>query len=1572
MEKVPTDSLSARVHPDKMSWTSTVTEEGRLLLQINHDRRYDASASGRQRGTMQQQTYQTSNQRKRSSLIPNNVTSVWSAVCATELGILPQSALKHVNFINYVDFLGTANKNAEKSADSETSDREDVVCESANIFNDSWPFIDPSLIPQTTSRKPVRRRLKRRKWTPRRYRKLKNNANHEIDDASEDLSIKRASSLESDQEDFDLSTQESSPTARLSGNNFSLMQLRTRSSARNENRARLSKSYVPVGKNEVRRTTSRTSSKKIAQIDYSRSGYSKFCSSSRQKREQPQNRAELPEYPDYFMNILPVDNDSDTSEEARKSDYETPRNDAQNRISSAKFAKSNSLPSNTSVENGIVLRGRKKMALKQQKYHLRSNGVYSKISNKRRGRRKKRRGHKLKQKKKYRNATENSSCEESLSESESNLKDSADDVNSSTKIQKRCRCNTRRRRTRSIVCTCKKNLKEAANVIMQEIRAHIHDAKGLTEDVESVQDTISEVTAENKAIQLSKNDHPEELSTSFTIHQNGRKRRKRLNGSSIDYTFDDSSKTAYQSVFHECVDTPTATSSLKINVEEEMWQSDDCDSCDSEINHFWRRSSLIEGCDQEFDSSLLLGRKSDDSASEKSCNDVHETMSGACYKYRETPDIFLMMSENNSTCLDDDMEISNFVKHDETKNVVTYTNKNKTMNGSSSVDPSITKNEKNEKVEKDQKDQKDQKPKVKDQNFEVRKSRKSVKADSESSSMQKRSESKGNDSEIDYDKKEYLTRGKTKALGTKPDKNHIGKLVWGSCSGWWPALIIDASHAGMLASPGKLWVYWLGDAQISSLTERTQIEPFSKRLEQRLSQPPRNNQVSRAIDTTIQMLRQRFETPLTKPYYEWIRRNVNDLEKLDELTFYPYPTKVQQRLDELKEINSTAREKYASKQRKNSHSPLPAKKQVSEKYKEPKSTSWKQIEEERLPLRNQHPGVITWAKIAGHNWWPAMIIDYRDCCLKEPSFGCQWIMWYGDYKVSEIRHLEFLKFHKGLEKLHNYIKNTTKQSYVTGVLQASKDYCSRLGCNTDNWTLDNVFEYFSNTNNIHVPNNELQVSDSNKIYDKYSDEINKRMNEFKAKPDINNDRRNDIKESDALRRVISGEVSVNKLCLKCLEFTKNKMEDHPFFVGSLCKECSDEFKPCMFVFGNDDKCFYCTVCAGSGTLILCDREDCPRVYCTACMKYLVCPKEYDTMLTEDPWDCFLCRDESRQPVDPVLRPRPDWKNKITGMFRTSHVISNEINIAHYQKKKPIRVLSLFDGLGTGLLVLLKLGIDVEVYYVSEIDRDALMVSSAHFGDRITYLGDVRGIDKETIDEIAPIDLLIGGSPCNDLSIVNPARLGLHDRNGTGILFFDYTRIKDLLITANKGRHLFWMFENVASMPTKYRLEMNKCLGQEPYVIDSADFSPQHRLRLYWHNIPFNPYMVLFHKRQDVQDVLTKHCDRHALVKKIRTVTTRSNSLRCGKAELKPIIMKGESDTLWTTELEEIFGFPRHYTDVKNLSATDRQKLIGRSWSVQTIMAILQPLCSYFKCNENETKLCTAQGNIFSSHNNKHF
>jgi len=79
----------------------------------------------------------------------------------------------------------------------------------------------------------------------------------------------------------------------------------------------------------------------------------------------------------------------------------------------------------------------------------------------------------------------------------------------------------------------------------------------------------------------------------------------------------------------------------------------------------------------------------------------------------------------------------------------------------------------------------------------------------------------------------------------------------------------------------------------------------------------------------------------------------------------------------------------------------------------------------------------------------------------------------------------------------------------------------------------------------------------------------------------------------------------------------------------------------------------------------------------------------------------------------------------------------------------------------------------------------------------------------------------------------------------------------------------------------YYINYCRNLGREPDVIDSADFSPQHRLRLYWHNLPFNPYMPLFESRQDVQDKLTPNLNRKALCKKLHTVTGRTGSLLQG-------------------------------------------------------------------------------------------
>lgn len=89
-----------------------------------------------------------------------------------------------------------------------------------------------------------------------------------------------------------------------------------------------------------------------------------------------------------------------------------------------------------------------------------------------------------------------------------------------------------------------------------------------------------------------------------------------------------------------------------------------------------------------------------------------------------------------------------------------------------------------------------------------------------------------------------------------------------------------------------------------------------------------------------------------------------------------------------------------------------------------------------------------------------------------------------------------------------------------------------------------------------------------------------------------------------------------------------------------------------------------------------------------------------------------------------------------------------------------------------LVALNELGIEVEKYYASEIDEDALMVSNCCHPYKITHLGDIKNITSEKLEEIPAIHILLGGSPCNDMSSVNPSKKGL-----TGKPIMDFNKLK---------------------------------------------------------------------------------------------------------------------------------------------------------------------------------------------------
>jgi site-specific DNA-cytosine methylase len=100
----------------------------------------------------------------------------------------------------------------------------------------------------------------------------------------------------------------------------------------------------------------------------------------------------------------------------------------------------------------------------------------------------------------------------------------------------------------------------------------------------------------------------------------------------------------------------------------------------------------------------------------------------------------------------------------------------------------------------------------------------------------------------------------------------------------------------------------------------------------------------------------------------------------------------------------------------------------------------------------------------------------------------------------------------------------------------------------------------------------------------------------------------------------------------------------------------------------------------------------------------------------------------------------------------------------------MNVLSLFDGMSCGQIALNKLGIKYEKYFASEIKTHAIQVTQHNYPNTI-QLGDITKING---GDLPKIDLLFGGSPCQDLSRANSIREGL-DGSKSG-LFYQFLRV----------------------------------------------------------------------------------------------------------------------------------------------------------------------------------------------------
>ena len=182
----------------------------------------------------------------------------------------------------------------------------------------------------------------------------------------------------------------------------------------------------------------------------------------------------------------------------------------------------------------------------------------------------------------------------------------------------------------------------------------------------------------------------------------------------------------------------------------------------------------------------------------------------------------------------------------------------------------------------------------------------------------------------------------------------------------------------------------------------------------------------------------------------------------------------------------------------------------------------------------------------------------------------------------------------------------------------------------------------------------------------------------------------------------------------------------------------------------------------------------------------------------------------------------------------------------------MKILSLFDGISCGMVALERAGIQVERYVAYEIDKNAIKISQKNY-PKIEHYGDVTTAD---FTQYKDFDLLIGGSPCQDL-----CSMGSHEglKGKKSCLFFEYER------ALKEVQPKFFLLENNASMTKENRDIISRYMGCEPVLINSADFSAQIRKRLYWTNIPIREYEP---KNMLIQDILQNDIPRECVTGKL--------------------------------------------------------------------------------------------------------
>lgn len=288
----------------------------------------------------------------------------------------------------------------------------------------------------------------------------------------------------------------------------------------------------------------------------------------------------------------------------------------------------------------------------------------------------------------------------------------------------------------------------------------------------------------------------------------------------------------------------------------------------------------------------------------------------------------------------------------------------------------------------------------------------------------------------------------------------------------------------------------------------------------------------------------------------------------------------------------------------------------------------------------------------------------------------------------------------------------------------------------------------------------------------------------------------------------------------------------------------------------------------------------------------------------------------------------------------------------------VNVLSLFDGISCGQVALERAGIKVNTYYASEINKHAIKVTQKNFPNTI-QLGDITQINEEALDQLPEIDIVIGGSPCQDLSVYKYGTVGVEGLEGKkSNLFYHYERVLKYV------KPKYFLLENVP-MDKEWENVITDLLEVNPIMINSSLVSAALRKRLYWTNIPNltqpeDKELVIRDIAVPSQEVPEKYwydkpfiyngddkkvqctldIKGHRNMKEVYNLNHKCNTLLAdgdGGNRQKKFFQDGRCRKAMPIEYERMQTLPDNYTE--GISDSARYSAIGNGWTVDVISHI---------------------------------